>query len=159
MKHLRKLILITLILIMPVAASAIQITVGTDAVRSVDESQYDGMMNVYFQMDITKQSAFIIAYSSSSEANIIDGSYRHYLGKYHDGMYLEGGATLVILDDDDDEDEDEEVGGFVQFGYETSPAEHFVVGVGARMIFGYDHPHTNEKDPIFLPVINFGFAF
>ncbi|MCP3925421.1 MAG: hypothetical protein GY714_22855 [Desulfobacterales bacterium] len=156
MKHLRKIILIALILIMPAAASAIQITVGTDAVRSVDQAQYEGMMNVYFQMDITKSSAFIIAYSSSSDANIIDGSYRHYIGKYHDGMYIEGGATFVMLDEGED---DEEIGGFAQFGYETSPAEHFVVGVGARMIFGYDHPHTNEKDPIFLPVINFGFAF
>lgn len=157
MKLIRKTILILLVLLTPAAASAVQFTVGTDAVRSVDEAQYEGMMNVYLQLGITKKAAIIIEYSSSSEAQIIDGSYRHYLGKYHDGIYLQGGATFVMLDDDSDDDE--EIGGFAQFGYETSPAEHFVIGVGARMIFGYDHPHTREKDPIFLPVVNFGFAF
>ena len=158
MKHLGKVLLMTLILIMPVAASAVQITVGTDAIRSVDEAQYEGMVNAYFQAEITSEAALVFALSVSSEATIIDGSYRHYLGKYQDGIYIQGGATLVLLDIDNGED-DEEIGAFAQFGYETSPAEHFIVGVGARMIIGYDHPHTGEKDPIFLPVITFGFAF
>ncbi len=141
-------------LIIPASSFAkMQITLGTDAIRLVDQAQFEGMLNIYFQGDITKSSAFVIAVSNSSLATVIDGSYRHYFDKYHNGKYIDAGATIVLMDDDND------VGAFVQYGYEMSPAKHFIVGVGVRMIIGYEHPMTQENDPIFLPVLNLGFAF
>ncbi len=154
-RFIKVLIIVAAIaLIIPATSFAkMQVTLGTDVIRLVDQAQFEGMLNIYFQGDITKSSAFIIAVSNSTPATVIDGSYRHYFNKYHNGKYLDAGATIVLMDDDND------VGAFIQYGYETSPAKHFIVGVGVRMIIGYEHPVSNENDPIFLPVLNLGFAF
>lgn len=147
--------LFAMLLTLPTASVAgTQHSLGIDMIRLVDQAQYEGMFNLYYQISINKQSAIVAGLSVGDDVTIGEAGYKFYLERYFDGPYGKVGLNVG------DYDGDTEVGVSAAIGYEKSIVRHLVVGCAVEVIGGsMDHYATGDHDPIFRPVLNVIFAF
>jgi hypothetical protein len=142
------------LIVSPHAFAGGQHSIGTDFIRLVDQSQDGGMLNLYYQYSLTRNTAIKAGFSMGDDLTIAEASYKYYTGKYFDSAY--GQAGFVIGDYDDDT----ELGITAAIGYEKSLARHFVLGFAVEVTAGtMEHPATGDKDPIFRPILELIFAF
>lgn len=131
-----------------------QHSLHVDFVRIIDEAQYRGLMNLYYQMSLDKKSAGVVGLSYGHDHFLFEGAYKYYLAKYFDGPFAQVGFVIG------DYDGDTEGGVTAAVGFEKSLSRHLVVSGAVEMTIGsMDHPMTGSHDPLFRPMLGLTFAF
>lgn len=131
-----------------------QHSLGIDLVRMVDEAQWRGLFNLYYQCSINKESAIVLGLSHGHDVTIVEAAYKFYFKKYFDGPFAQAGASIG------DYDRDKEFGFTGAVGYEMSLTRYIVVSGAVEMTIGsMDNPSTRDRDPIFRPILGATFAF
>jgi hypothetical protein len=131
-----------------------QHSLNIDVIRIVDEAQFEGLMNLYYQCSIDKTSAVVIGLSHGHDVTLVEGAYKYYIAKYFDGPFAQVGLVIG------DYDGDTEAGVTGALGYERSLTRHLVVSGAVEMTVGsMDHPVTGDQDPIFRSILGLTFAF
>lgn len=134
--------------------SSRQHSLHIDVIRIMDEAQYRGLMNIFYQMSIDKRSAVVVGLSHGHDVTLFEGAYKYYIAKYFDGPFAQVGAVIG------DYDGDNEAGITGALGYEMSLTRHLVASGAIEMTIGsMDHPVTGDGDPIFRSILGLTFAF
>lgn len=125
-----------------------------DVLRLLDEAQWRGLMNIYYQMSLSKQTAVVAGVSTGHDVTLFEGAYKYYIAKYFDGPFAQVGGVIG------DYDGDTEAGITGALGYEMTLTRHLVVSGAVEMTIGsMDHPVTGDSDPIFRSILGLTFAF
>jgi hypothetical protein len=154
MKKLLSALCISVALLLPLHASAMTHTIGTDVIRLIDNNMDDGMFNLFWQGSLNRSSAIRVSYSSgSNDLSILEVTYKGYIDRYHRGVFYEvGGAWWDGRNDDD-------IGLMAAIGYERSLARHVVAGGSAQMVAGIGEDVSGRESPFFLPSLFIAFVF
>lgn len=137
--------------------------IGLDLVRLIDNGQFepdDGTLNFFYQGYLTKESAWTVGYAWGEESSIPEVTYKIYTQGYQNGPFWQLGLAVIDVDAPiAGIDYDNDVAVLGAYGYERSPAEHLVISGSVKALAGIDHPHTGEKDIVFLPSLSVMFTF
>lgn len=139
--------------LLPVSAQAMSHSISTDIVRQIDKNFDDGMFNVYWQGSLSKSTAARAGYSTGTDLSIIDVTFKKYLDRYHQGVFVEGGGSYW------DGKDDSSIGLLGAVGYERSLANHFVAGGSVQMYMGVDEKLVGAESPFFTPSLFVLYAF
>lgn len=140
--------------LLPVSSHAMSHSISTDLVRQIDKNFDDGMFNFYWQGSLSKSTAARAGYSTGSDLSIIDVTFKKYLDRYHQGVFVEGGGSYW------DGKDDTSIGLLGAVGYERSLANHFVAGGAVQMYMGIDEKVAGrEESPFFTPSLFVLYAF
>lgn len=140
-------------ILVPTSAQAMSHSISTDIVRQIDKNMYDGMFNLYWQGSLSKSTAVRAGYSTGTDMSIIDVTYKKYIDRYHQGVFVEGGGSYW------DGKNDSSVGILGAVGYERTLASHFVAGGSVQMYMGIDEKVAGAESPFFTPSLFVLFAF
>lgn len=154
MKRLSGHMLLLCLMALPGFGQANGWGVGIDVVRLIDGNQDDGMFNVFAQAPVASSGAVVVGHAKGDNLTVIEGAYKHYLGRRLDSAFFQAGMGYYDIDVDDD------IGFIGQAGFEKRLARHIVVTGSVKMVAGIDEAIIGYREtPVFQPTLGVMLAF
>ncbi|WP_114417344.1 hypothetical protein [Marinospirillum perlucidum] len=153
MKKLLAALAFSFIAFLPLQASAMTHTLGTDLVRLLDGNMDDGMFNLSWQGSLSRSTAVRASYSTGDNLSILDVTFKAYIDRYHQGVFYEIGGSWW------DGPNDDSIGVLGALGYERSLVRHVVAGGSVQLYGGIDETVGKPESPFFLPSLFISYTF